>query len=152
MRYRIVPDPGEGRVLEHGEDMSIEELARQAGQGAIANSEILTKPITSEEAADPVALEAKRRELLATAERFTNTAVVMLGERQDAEEVMAQVEEKERTAVEYLEKAKALRRRWETIMEDATREQTRSIGKSFAPARSTLRPLRASTTPNSEGQ
>jgi hypothetical protein len=38
VRYRIVPDPGEGRVLEHGEDMSIEELARAAGRGAIANS------------------------------------------------------------------------------------------------------------------
>jgi hypothetical protein len=47
-----VLDPREGRVLEHGEDMSIEELARAAGRGAIANSEILTKPITPEEAAD----------------------------------------------------------------------------------------------------
>ena len=28
MRYRVVPDPGEGRVLEHEEDLSIEELAR----------------------------------------------------------------------------------------------------------------------------
>ena len=110
MRYRIVPDPGEGRVLEHGEDMSIEELARQAGQGAIANSGILTKPITSEEAADPEALEAKRKELLATAERFANTAVVMLEERQDAKEVMAEIEERERAAIDSLEKAKKLRK------------------------------------------
>jgi hypothetical protein len=86
-----VPDPGEGRVLEHEEDLSIEELARQAGWGAIANSEILTKPITPEEAADPEALEAKMKELLATAERFANTAVTMLEERQDAEEVIDKV-------------------------------------------------------------
>jgi hypothetical protein len=59
----VVPDPGEGRVLEHGEDMSIAELARQAGRDAIANSEILTKPITPEEAVDSEALEAKRKEL-----------------------------------------------------------------------------------------
>jgi hypothetical protein len=105
--------------------MSIEELARAAGRGAIANSEILAKPITLEDAADPVALEAMRKELLATAERFANTAVVMLEESQDAEEVLERVEEKERTAIEYLQKAKALRERWETIIGDASREADR---------------------------
>jgi hypothetical protein len=79
--------------------LSIEELARQAGRGAIANLEILTKPITPEDATDPAALEAKRKELLATAERFANTAVVMLEERQDAEEVMTKFLERERQVI-----------------------------------------------------
>ncbi|KAK1627792.1 hypothetical protein QYE76_002107 [Lolium multiflorum] len=133
MRYRIVSDPGEGCILENREDLSIEELARHEGRGAIANSEILTKPVTSEEAADPEALEAKRKELLAAAERFANTAVVMLEERQDAEEVMALVEEKERTAVEYMQKAKALRERWETIIGDASREADRIHREAIRP-------------------
>jgi hypothetical protein len=41
--------------------MSIEELARAAGQDGIAQPEILTKPITAEEAADPKVLEAKKK-------------------------------------------------------------------------------------------
>jgi hypothetical protein len=103
-----VSDPGEGCVLEHGEDLSIEELARQAGRGVIANSEILTKPVTPEDAANPEALESKRKELLATAERFANTAVVMMEERQEVEEVMEKFLEREHEAIDYLEKAKAL--------------------------------------------
>jgi hypothetical protein len=46
--------------------------------------------------------------LLATAEGFANTAVVMLEERQEAEEVMEKFLEREREVVDYLEKAKAL--------------------------------------------
>jgi hypothetical protein len=125
MLYYVVPDLGEGCVLEDGEDMSIEELARQEGRGAIANSELLTKPIIPEDAADPEALEAKRKELLATAERFANTAVTMLEERQDAEEVMTKFLEREHQAVEYLEEAKALQARWETIIEGASKEADR---------------------------
>jgi hypothetical protein len=153
MRYRIVPDPREGCVLKNGEDMSIEELARKAGQGAIANSEILTQPITSEEAADPESLEAKRKELVAAAERFANTTVVMLEERQGAREVMAHVEEKERTSVEYLEKAKALRERWETLIDGATREADRIRREAICPPQDQLcEPHRSPAAHNFEGQ
>jgi hypothetical protein len=38
--------------------MTIEELARAAGRGNSAHSEILTKPITPEEAVDPEAFES----------------------------------------------------------------------------------------------
>nr|XP_051206322.1 actin cytoskeleton-regulatory complex protein PAN1-like [Lolium perenne] len=57
----------------------------------------------------------------------------MLEERQDAEEVMAQVEEKERIVVEYLEKAKALRERWETLRGDASREADRIRREAIRP-------------------
>jgi hypothetical protein len=74
-------EPGQGRDLDFGEEMTLEDLARAAGRGGIAHSEILTKPITPGEAADPEALKAKRKELLATTEKFANTVVVMLDER-----------------------------------------------------------------------
>jgi hypothetical protein len=53
-------EPGQGRGLDFGEGMSIGELSRAAGQDGIAQPEILTKPITAEEAADPKVLEAKK--------------------------------------------------------------------------------------------
>jgi hypothetical protein len=113
--------------------MSIEELARAAGRGAIANSKILTKPITPEEVADPEALETKRKELLAAAEKFANTAVVMLEERQDAEELMELVGDQERRTTEYLQKARALKDRWETIVSDANREAERIRQEAIRP-------------------
>jgi hypothetical protein len=49
--------------------MSVEEVTRIASKNGknITQSEILTKPITAEEVADPEALEAKRKELLVEA-------------------------------------------------------------------------------------
>ncbi|KAK1677142.1 hypothetical protein QYE76_037990 [Lolium multiflorum] len=132
-RYRVVPDSREERILEHGENMSTEELVEEAGRGAIAHSEILTKPITPDDAIDPEALEAKRKEMLATAKVFANTAVAMLEERQEAEEVMESFLKREREAVEYLEEAKALRARWETIMEEAGKEVDRIRREAIGP-------------------
>jgi hypothetical protein len=135
VRPRIAVEPGQGRGLDFGEEMTIEELARAAGQGGIAHSEILTKPITPGEAADPEALEAKRKELLATNEKFANTAVVMLEERQDAKELMELVGDQERRTIEYLQKARALKDRWETIVSDANKEAKRIRQEAIRPRR-----------------
>jgi hypothetical protein len=134
-RSCTAPEPGEGRGLVFGEEMSIEELARAAGRGGIAHSEILTKPITQEEAADPEALEAKRKELLAQAKKFANTATVMLEEREDAEELMELVGDNERRTIEYLKKARELKDRWEMIVSDVNREAERIRQEAIRPRR-----------------
>jgi hypothetical protein len=76
-----MPDSTEGRVFGNQEYLSAEELVEQAGRGAIAHSEILNKPITPDDAADPEALEATRKEMLSTAKVIANTAAAMLSKR-----------------------------------------------------------------------
>jgi cell division septum initiation protein DivIVA len=86
--------------------LSAEELIEQAGRGGIAHSEILNKPITPDDAADPEALEATRKEMLSTAKVIANTAAEMLEERQEASEVMENFLKREREATTCLEEAK----------------------------------------------
>ncbi|KAK1666482.1 hypothetical protein QYE76_054641 [Lolium multiflorum] len=57
------------RERPHKEVLSPEEIVEQAGMDAIAHSAILNKPITPDNAADLEALEAKRKEMLATAKK-----------------------------------------------------------------------------------
>jgi hypothetical protein len=80
-RRRAAPDSGEENDSGSQHYLSPEELVEQAGQGAIAHSEILNKPITPDDAADPEALEATRKEMLSTAKVIANTAAAMLSKR-----------------------------------------------------------------------
>jgi hypothetical protein len=64
-----VPDSGEENDSGSQHYLTPEELFEQAGQGAIAHSEILNKPITPDDA-DPEALEAARKEMLSTAKEL----------------------------------------------------------------------------------
>ncbi|KAK1609039.1 hypothetical protein QYE76_032712 [Lolium multiflorum] len=80
---------------------------------AIAQSDILNKPITPDDAADPEALEAKRKEMLATAKKFANTAAAMLDERKEAAHFVDNFLKREREVDESLEKVKQLRKHWE---------------------------------------
>jgi DNA-binding MarR family transcriptional regulator len=91
--------------------MTTGELARLAGQDGedIVRPEILTKPIIAEEAADPEALEAKRQELLAEAEKLTKTAATMLAERAEAKELIEVVGDQERRTTQYLQLASELK-------------------------------------------
>jgi hypothetical protein len=57
----------------------------------------------------------------------------MLEERQNAEELLERVEEKEHTNIEYLQKAKALRERWEMIIGDASKEAERIRQEAIRP-------------------
>jgi hypothetical protein len=97
VRTRATRELRQGRGLDFGEVMTMAELTRLAGQNGndTARPEILTKPITAEEAADPGALEAKRKELLAKAEKITKTAATMLAERAEVEELIEVVEDQE---------------------------------------------------------
>nr|XP_051191040.1 uncharacterized protein LOC127304389 [Lolium perenne] len=131
--YHVAPEPGEGHISGHTEYLTADELVEQAGRGAIDHSEILNKPITPDEAANPEVLEAKRKEMLATAQVFANTAAAMLEERQEAGAVMESFLKREREAAKCLEEAKKLRARWETMMEDASKEADRIRREAIGP-------------------
>jgi cell division septum initiation protein DivIVA len=117
-----MPDSIEGHVSGSQEYLSTEELVEQAGRGAIAHSEILNKPITLDDAADPEALETTRKEMLSTTKVIANTAGAMLEERQEAAEVMENFLKREREATTCLAEANKLRDKWGTMMEDAGKE------------------------------
>ena len=63
--------------------------------------------------------------MLGTARRIANTAMAMLEERREAEEVMQNFLKREREAAECLQEAKALRRQWKGIIDDAEAEADR---------------------------
>jgi hypothetical protein len=58
----------------------------------VAQPDVLNKPITPGDAADPEALEATRKEMLATAKKFANTAAAILDERAEAANLMDRFE------------------------------------------------------------
>nr|XP_051212020.1 actin cytoskeleton-regulatory complex protein pan1-like [Lolium perenne] len=133
LRFCVAQESGEGHISGHTEYMTADELVEQAGRGAIAHSEILNKPITPDDAADREALEVKRKEMLATAKVFANTAAAMLEERQEAGEVMEKFLKREREAATCLAEAKKLRAQWETMMADADKEADRIRREAIGP-------------------
>ncbi|KAK1680708.1 hypothetical protein QYE76_041556 [Lolium multiflorum] len=110
---------------QHKEYLSPEEIVEQAGLDAIAHSDILNKPITPDDDADLEALEAKRKEMLATAKKFANTAAAMLDERKEAANFMDGFLKREREVDESLEKVKQLRKHWEAKMSEARKDADR---------------------------
>jgi ribosomal protein S15P/S13E len=149
--------------LESGEDnfsgdkdyLTPKELVEQAGIGALVHTEVLNKPITPEEAADPVALEATRREMLATAKKISTTAAAMLEERQEAQEVMDGFRQREREVVNYLHKAKKLREHWESMIKDAHKEADKIRRDAISPHKITFATpsnLQSLTTPKENMQ
>ncbi|KAK1686387.1 hypothetical protein QYE76_047235 [Lolium multiflorum] len=94
------------------EILSPEELVEQAGMDAIGHSAILNKPITPEEAADPEALEAKRQEMLATAQKIARTAAAMLDERKEAAQFVEGFQQRELEVDQQLVKVKELQQHW----------------------------------------
>ncbi|KAK1608721.1 hypothetical protein QYE76_032394 [Lolium multiflorum] len=95
-------------------------MVEQARMDLVAKSDILNKPITPEEAADPEALEAKRQEMLATAQKFAKTAAAMLEERTIAANFVDHFQKKDREVDESLEKVRQLEKLWEAKQPLAT--------------------------------
>ncbi|KAK1612950.1 hypothetical protein QYE76_036623 [Lolium multiflorum] len=104
------------------EVLSPEELVEQAGMDAIAHSDILNKPITPEDALNAEALEAKRIEMLATAQKFAQTAAAMIDERKEAANFVDNFLKREREVDESLVKVKQLRKHWEDKITEAQQE------------------------------
>jgi hypothetical protein len=119
--YRAMPEPHQGWGLDFGERMSKEELARIAGKDGenITYKEILTKPLIEEDVADPEAFEAKRKELLAEAQKVVKVTASVLQEKMETDQMMEAYAEKERKTEEHLNKAMELRDRWKKSVEKA---------------------------------
>ncbi|KAK1677051.1 hypothetical protein QYE76_037899 [Lolium multiflorum] len=137
-RRRATSESGKDNISGDKDYLTPEELVEQAGIGALIHTEVLNKPITPEEAADPVALEAARKEMLATAKRISTTAAAMLEERQEAQEVMDGFLQREREAVDSLQKAKKLREHWESMMKDAHKEADKIRRDAISPRKITF--------------
>ncbi|KAK1632952.1 hypothetical protein QYE76_007267 [Lolium multiflorum] len=115
--------------------LSPEEMVAQAGMDAIYRSDILNKPITSE---DVEALEAKRLEMLATAKKFADTAAAMLDERKHAAVFVEDFIQREQEVDEGLAKVKELRKHWEDKIVEAHHEVERVRRELIAPRKITF--------------
>nr|XP_051229488.1 uncharacterized protein LOC127347329 [Lolium perenne] len=120
------------------EVLSPEELVEHAGMDAIAHSEILNKPITPDDAADPEALEAKRQEMLATTNKFATTAAAMLDERKEAAHFLDNFLKRERQVDESMEKFKQLRKHWEDKVTELQQEADKIRREAIPPRKITF--------------
>ncbi|KAK1608271.1 hypothetical protein QYE76_031944 [Lolium multiflorum] len=104
----------------------------------VAKSDILNKPITPEEAADPEALEAKRQEMLATAQKFARTAAAMAEERTIAANFVDHFQKKDREVDESLEKVRQLEKHWEAKVKFVQEEEARIRREAILPRKITF--------------
>ncbi|KAK1611700.1 hypothetical protein QYE76_035373 [Lolium multiflorum] len=118
--------------------LSPEEMVEQARMDLVAKSDILNKPITPEEAADPEALEAKRQEMLATAQKFAKTAAAMLEERTIAANFVDHFQKKDREVDESLEKVRQLEKHWEAKVKFVQEEEARIRREAILPRKITF--------------
>ncbi|KAK1686982.1 hypothetical protein QYE76_047830 [Lolium multiflorum] len=135
-------DPGPSNVgspldrgLPYEDVLSPEEIVAQARMDLVAKSDVLNKPIIPGDAADPEALEATRKEMLATAKKFANTAAAILDEREEAAHLMDRFERQDRKITATLEQVKSMRKEWEVKMTYAQAEADRIIREAIPPRR-----------------
>ncbi|KAK1663356.1 hypothetical protein QYE76_051515 [Lolium multiflorum] len=122
----------------HRDVLSPEEIVEQARMDLVAKSDILNKPITPEEAADPEALEAKRQEMLATAQKFARTAAAMAEERTLAANFVDYSLKKDREVDEMMATAKGLRLEWQKRLDSLQAEADRIAREAIPPRRITF--------------
>ncbi|KAK1626702.1 hypothetical protein QYE76_001017 [Lolium multiflorum] len=113
-------------------DSSSEELLSPEEMVARA---VLNKPITSGDAADPEALEATRKEMLATAKKLANTAAALRDERAEAASLMDHFDRQDREIADTLEHVKSMRQEWEVKMTYAQAEADRIVREAIPPRR-----------------
>ncbi|KAK1678325.1 hypothetical protein QYE76_039173 [Lolium multiflorum] len=126
------------RARPRNDVLSPEEMVEQARMDLVAKSDILNKPITPEEAADPEALEAKRQEMLATAQKFAKTAAAMLEERTIAANFVDHFQKKDREVDESLEKVRQLEKHWEAKVKFVQEEEARIRREAILPRKITF--------------
>ncbi|KAK1679265.1 hypothetical protein QYE76_040113 [Lolium multiflorum] len=86
----------------------------------------------------PEALEATRKEMLATAKKFANTAAAILDEREEAAQIMDRFERQDREITATLEQVKSMRKEWEVKMTYAQAEADRIVREAIPPRRITF--------------
>ncbi|KAK1691948.1 hypothetical protein QYE76_008645 [Lolium multiflorum] len=118
--------------------LSPEELVAQARMDLVAKSDVLNKPITPDDAADPEAIEATRQEMLATAKKFANTAAAMLDERTEAANFVVHFQKKDREVDESLAKIRELEKHWEAKVKFVEEEEARIRREAIPPRKITF--------------
>ncbi|KAK1679377.1 hypothetical protein QYE76_040225 [Lolium multiflorum] len=113
-------------------DSSSEELLSPEEMVARA---VLNKPITSGDAADPEALEATRKEMLATAKKLADTAAALRDERAEAASLMDQFDRQDREIADTLKHVKSMAQEWEVKMTYAQAEADRIVREAIPPRR-----------------
>ncbi|KAK1616040.1 hypothetical protein QYE76_021557 [Lolium multiflorum] len=126
------------RARPRNDVLSPEEMVEQARMDLVAKSDILNKPITPEEAADPEALEARRQEMLATAQKFARTAAAMAEERTIAANFVDHFQKKDREVDESLEKVRQLEKHWEAKVKFVQEEEARIRREAILPRKITF--------------
>ncbi|KAK1677869.1 hypothetical protein QYE76_038717 [Lolium multiflorum] len=105
---------------------------------AIAHSDILNKPITPDDAADLEALEAKRQEMLATAQKFARTAAVMLDERKEATHFVENFRQRELEVDEQMVKVRELQQHWKDKVTELQQEADKIRREAIPPRKITF--------------
>jgi hypothetical protein len=108
--------------------MTDEVLIAIAGKDGehINQKEILTKPITAEEAADPEALEARQKELLAESENIVRITTSVPQDKMETDIIYKCALENERSIEEDLAKARELAEKSKTTVKK-TQEEARKL-------------------------
>ncbi|KAK1680767.1 hypothetical protein QYE76_041615 [Lolium multiflorum] len=118
--------------------LSPEEMVEQARMDLVAQSDILNSPITPESAADLEALEARRKQMLATAKKFADTAAAMLDERTEAANFVAHFKKKDQEIDESLAQVRKLEEHWEAKVKFVAEEEARIRREAIPPRRITF--------------
>ncbi|KAK1609413.1 hypothetical protein QYE76_033086 [Lolium multiflorum] len=119
-RVRPHRDPSSEEIL------SAEEMVARA---------VLNTPITPGDAADLEALEATRKEMLATAKKLADTEAALREERAEAAGLAENFDRQDREIAATLEQVKSMRAEWEVKMIYAQAEADRIVREAIPPRR-----------------
>ncbi|KAK1611012.1 hypothetical protein QYE76_034685 [Lolium multiflorum] len=124
-----------------GSPMSRERPRRDSSSEELLSAEemvaraVLNKPITPGDAADPEALEATRKEMLATSKKLADAEAALREERAEAAGLVDQFDRQDREIAATLEHVKSMAQEWEVKMTYAQAEADRIVREAIPPRR-----------------
>ncbi|KAK1616151.1 hypothetical protein QYE76_021668 [Lolium multiflorum] len=124
-----------------GSPMSRERPRRDSSSEELLTAEemvarvVLNKPITPGDAADLEALEATRKEMLATAKKLADTEAALREERAEAAGLADHFDRQDREITATLEQVKSMAKEWEVKMTYAQAEADRIVREAIPPRR-----------------
>ncbi|KAK1694518.1 hypothetical protein QYE76_011215 [Lolium multiflorum] len=129
---------GEQAEVESAQPMQVCNRGTTGSAGHGRRSLQLQPRIIQQEAADPEALEAKRQEMLATAQKFARTAAAMAEERTLAANFVDYSLKKDRKVDEMMATATGLRKEWQKRLDSLQAEADRIAREAIPPRRITF--------------
>jgi hypothetical protein len=115
--------------------MPSDELMEIAGENGehVQHPEFLTTPITPDAVADPEALEATRKELLARSEKIFKVTTSVLQDKVDTQRLIEQARTNERKVKEALMSAIKLPKEWQAKVNETPEEAQRMQREAICP-------------------